>query len=66
MTTLVNRDVVVRDVDGNEVAGRCIGQSPVGYWIKLLLPDGTEMMASAADFVRMAATPSQGVCKEPR
>jgi hypothetical protein len=54
MATLVNRDVVIL-IEGQEVTCRCIGQSPVGYWIKVLHPEGYEYMAHSGDFVRVAA-----------
>jgi hypothetical protein len=54
MATLVNRDVVVKDVDGTLRVGRCVGQSAADYWIKVMLPDGSDLMASADDFVRVA------------
>jgi hypothetical protein len=54
MATLVNRDVVVKDVDGRKVVGRCTGQSVGDNWIKVLLPDGTSLMAHTDDFVRIA------------
>jgi len=56
MATLVNRDVVVR-IDGLEVTCRCLGQSPSGYWIKVMHPDGYEYMARSEDFVRVAEEP---------
>jgi hypothetical protein len=59
VTTLVNRDVIVRDVNGKEIRGRCTAQSPAEYWIKVLLSDGTYLMAGADDFVRMADSPHE-------
>jgi hypothetical protein len=54
MATLVNRDVVVKDVDGTLRVGRCVGQSATEYWIKVMLPDGSYLMSNADDFVRVA------------
>lgn len=54
MATLVNRDVVVKDGGGKMVVGRCVGQSAADYWIKVMLPDGSYLMANSDDFVRVA------------
>lgn len=59
MATIVNRDVVVRDTEGREVIAKCIGQSAIGHWIKVLHPSGYEIIVGAEDFVRVHALEPQ-------